>query len=315
MNSTPDEGTRPIYKGLLENGELDRRVAAARAALRDCQLCGNDCHIDRTERAGPCRIGDTAHVASYGPHHGEEDVLRGRHGSGTIFFAGCNLHCVYCQNYDISQHVTGFPAPPDTLARIMLDLQAQGCHNINLVSPTHVVPHILAGLAPAIRGGLELPIVYNTGGYDAPQALALMDGVVDIYMPDVKYADAAVGQRLSRVQDYPVVNQAAVREMHRQVGDLVVDEHGIARRGLLVRHLVLPGNLAGTAEVARFLAEEISPDTYINLMDQYRPAYRARACADAATPLDRRITREEYRAAQQAAREAGLHRFDERRWL
>jgi putative pyruvate formate lyase activating enzyme len=194
----------------------------------------------------------------------------------------------------------------------MLRLEARGCHNINLVSPTHVVPQIVLGLAVAIRAGLRLPVVYNTGGYDAPQALALMDGLVDIYMPDMKYADADVGRRFSQVRDYPAVNWAALREMHRQVGDLVMDDRGLAKRGLLVRHLVLPGDLAGTAAVARFLADEVSQATYVNVMSQYRPAYRARACATDDAPLDRPVTREEYRAAVQAMRAAGLHRFDQR---
>jgi len=305
--------TWPIYLELLEQeGALEARSAETRAALRDCHLCGNDCGIDRTERAGPCRLGDEAYVASWGPHMGEEDPLRGWRGSGTIFFSCCNLHCVYCQNADISQRRAGDPVTPEDLARIMLRLEARGCHNINLVSPTHVVPQIVRGLAVAIQAGLRLPVVYNTGGYDAPQALALMDGLVDIYMPDVKYADADVGRRFSQVRDYPAVNRAAVKEMHRQVGDLVMDDRGLAKRGLLVRHLVLPGDLAGTAAVARFLAEEVSQDTYVNVMAQYRPAYRARACATDEAPLDRPVTREEYRAAVQAMRAAGLHRFDQR---
>jgi len=299
----------PIYLTLMQENRLAERVAAAEAALRDCHLCGNDCGIDRTQRAGPCGIGATAYVASYGPHLGEEDVLRGWRGSGTIFFTGCNLHCVYCQNDDISQRVSGTPATPEKLAAIMLDVQAMGCHNLNLVSPTHVVPHIVLGLALAIPAGLQLPLVYNTGGYDAPQALTLMDGLVDIYMPDMKYADAAIGKRLSLVRDYPAINQAAVREMHRQVGDLATDAQGLARRGLLVRHLVLPGDLAGTATIARFLADEISRDTYLNVMSQYHPAYRARECADDHMPLDRPITSAEYQAALQAARAAGLRRF------
>ncbi|HOT90991.1 MAG TPA: 4Fe-4S cluster-binding domain-containing protein [Anaerolineae bacterium] len=309
-----DECVFPIYLAFLESHTLSRRVAEAEAALHDCHLCGNDCGIDRTQRPGPCRIGAIAYIASYGPHHGEEDVLRGRYGSGTIFFSGCNLHCQYCQNDDISQHVVGQPVTPQSLAAMMLDLEQQGCHNINLVSPTHVVPQIVMGLAVAIRAGLRLPVVYNTGGYDAPQALQLMDGLIDIYMPDMKYSDAAIAQQLSLVRDYPAVNRAAVKEMHRQVGDLIVDEHGIARRGLLVRHLVLPGGLAGTAEVARFLAEEVSRDTYINVMAQYHPAYKARQCASDTMPLDRRVTPAEYADAVQQAREAGLHRFDERRW-
>ena len=285
------------------------RLAAAEAALRACRLCGKLCGIDRRARAGPCGIADVMVVASYGPHHGEEDVLRGRYGSGTIFFSGCNLHCVYCQNYDISQRVVGDPTTPEDLARMMLELQALGCHNINLVSPTHVAAHLVPALALAFERGLRLPIVYNSGGYDAPQALALLDGLVDIYMPDMKYADVAVAERLSGVRDYPAVNQAAVREMHRQVGDLVVDAAGIAVRGLLIRHLVLPEGLAGTAEIARFLAQDISPTTYINLMPQYYPSYHA-----AREPaLRRRITPAEYAAAEQAARVAGLSRFDRRR--
>jgi putative pyruvate formate lyase activating enzyme len=302
----------PTYLRLLEGGKLAEKGKNAEQALHDCHLCGNDCGIDRTQHPGPCRIGDTAYVASYGPHHGEEDVLRGRYGSGTIFFFGCNLHCQYCQNDDISQRIAGRPVSSQDLAAMMLDLEQQGCHNINLVSPTHVVSQIVMGLAVAIQAGLRLPIVYNTGGYDALQALSLMDGLIDIYMPDMKYADAAIAQQLSIIRDYPAINQAAVKEMYRQVGDLVVDEHGIARRGLLIRHLVLPGGLAGTAEVARFLAEGISRDTYVNIMAQYHPAYKAQQCATDAMPLDRRVTPAEYAVAVQQAREAGLHRFDER---
>jgi putative pyruvate formate lyase activating enzyme len=304
------EGVFPIYLPLLERDGLSGRIAEAEAALHDCHLCGNDCGIDRTQRAGLCRIGDTAYVASYGPHHGEEAVLRGCYGSGTIFFSGCNLHCVYCQNDDVSQHVAGQPVTPQALAAMMLDLEGQGCHNVNLVSPTHVAPQIVLGLAAAIQAGLRLPVVYNTGGYDAPQALHLMDGLIDIYMPDVKYADAAVGQRLSLVKDYPAVNRAAVKEMHCQVGDLVLDDRGIARHGVLVRHLVLPGGLAGTTEVARFLVDEVSRDTYVNVMAQYHPSYKAWACTDENTPLDRRITPQEYQSALRQARDAGLHRFD-----
>jgi putative pyruvate formate lyase activating enzyme len=291
---------------VLTEPELTRRVEKAARALRDCHLCGNHCGIDRTQRAGPCGIADEITVASYGAHHGEEDPLRGRCGSGTIFFSGCNLHCIYCQNADISQTVVGRPVTAAELAEIMLALQAQGCHNINWVSPTHVAAHLVPAAALALAGGLRIPIVYNTGGYDAPQALALMDGLVDIYMPDMKYADAEVGHRLSGVRDYPTVNRAAVREMHRQVGDLKLDADGIATRGLLVRHLVLPEGLAGTAQIARFLAEAVSPDTYINVMGQYRPAYRAAQ----APALRRRVTAAEVAEAVREARAAGLHRFD-----
>lgn len=299
----------PAYLALLPSGELRRRAQEAAERLRACDLCSRACGIDRYAKAGACRTGAQAVVASFHPHMGEEDPLRGTHGSGTIFFSWCNLRCQYCQNADISQFGHGQAVEPEEIAAMMLALQAQGCHNINLVSPTHVVPAILAGLLHAAEAGLRLPIVYNTGGYDALETLRLLDGVVDIYMPDMKYADAEVGRRLSQVENYPEVNRAAVKEMHRQVGDLVLDRNGIAQRGLLVRHLVLPGGLAGTAETARFLAREVSTETYINLMDQYRPCYRAREFP----PLDRPITAQEYAEAVQAARKAGLHRFDQRR--
>ncbi|MCK4315890.1 MAG: radical SAM protein, partial [Anaerolineae bacterium] len=265
----------PAYLALLRSGELKRRVQAAYERLHACDFCGRECRVDRHERAGSCKTGVRAVVTSYHPHLGEEGPLRGWRGSGTIFFAWCNLNCQFCQNYDISQLGHGQKIEPEELAAMMLSLQAQGCHNINLVSPTHVVPQILAAVLIAAQAGLSLPLVYNTGGYDSLAALALLYGVVDIYMPDMKYANAETAQKYSKVKAYPTVNQAAVKEMYRQVGDLVLDENGIALRGLLVRHLVLPDELAGTAEIARFLAEEVSRDTYINIMDQYRPCYKA----------------------------------------
>ncbi len=298
----------PAYLKLTDAARAGKR-AQAEAALRACRLCGRLCGLDRRRGPGPCRIADMAYVASFGPHHGEEEVLRGWRGSGTIFFAGCNLHCVYCQNADISQQRVGEAVTPETLADIMLELQRWGCHNINLVSPTHVAVPIALAILHAAERGLHLPIVYNTGGYDAPQALALMEGLIDIYMPDMKYADNALGERFSGVRGYAEVNRAAVREMHRQVGDLELDEHGLAQRGLLVRHLVLPGGLAGTAAIAHFLAEEISRNTYINVMAQYHPAYRARECSTADAPLHRRITPQEYQAALDAVRQAGLWRL------
>ncbi len=254
---------------------------------------------------GVCRTGARAVVASYHPHFGEESVLRGTRGSGTIFFCWCNLRCVYCQNYEISQRGDGLPVDAEELAEMMLSLQRRGCHNVNLVTPSHVIPQILRAVALAAERSLRLPLVYNTGGYDDVRALRLLDGVVDIYMPDAKYADSEVGRRLSRVRDYPERNREAIKEMHRQVGDLVIGADGLARRGLLVRHLVLPGDLAGTRAVARFLAREVSPDTYVNLMDQYYPAYRAFRYP----PLDRRLTRREYLTALEAARAEGLWRF------
>lgn len=298
----------PAYLSLLHSGELKRRAEAAYEHLHACDLCGRKCGVDRYEQPGSCHTGVRAVVASFGPHHGEEDPLRGRRGSGTIFFAWCNLNCQFCQNYDISQLGHGEEVEAEEIASMMLDLESRGCHNINLVSPTHVAAPILAALLIAAEAGLRLPLVWNTGGYDSLATLALLDGVVDIYMPDIKYSSAEIALRYSKVEDYPAVNRAAVREMYRQVGDLALDENGIARRGLLVRHLVLPGGLAGTAEIARFLADEISRDTYINVMDQYRPCYKAGGLP----PLDRRLTKVEYEHALRQARDAGLHRFDER---
>lgn len=299
----------PAYRSLGE--QLGWRVERAGQALAECRLCGHACGVDRRRETGRCRTGVRAVVASYGPHHGEEAVLSGWRGSGTIFFSWCNLGCIYCQNADISQHGEGRELDPQALARLMLALQDQGCHNLNLVSPTHVLPMALEALALASEAGLRLPLVWNTGGYESAEALALVDGVVDIYMPDMKYADEGVGWRLSGAADYPRVNRDAVREMHRQVGDLVVDRDGLAARGVLVRHLVLPQGLAGTAAVARFLAEEVSPDTYLNLMAQYHPCHRAGEHGE----LGRRITAAEYRAAADACRAVGLRRVELARWL
>lgn len=298
----------PAYLRVSRTGELARRVAEAGDTLRECALCPRECRVDRqAEEVGACRIGSRAVVYSYHAHFGEEGPLVGRHGSGTIFFSGCNLSCQYCQNWDISQRPEGERVEPETLAAIMLSLQAEGCHNINLVSPSHVVAQFLAGLSVAIEAGLRLPIVYNTGGYDSLETLRLLDGIVDIYMPDMKYADEHVARTYSNVRDYPTINRAAVKEMHRQVGDLVTDERGIALRGLLVRHLVLPNGLAGTAQTARFLAHEVSRDTYINVMDQYRPCFRAACFPD----LSRRVTEAEHREAVTAVRSVGLHRLDQ----
>jgi putative pyruvate formate lyase activating enzyme len=299
----------PAYLSLHERGLLNERAGQARSHEQSCDLCGRYCRVDRRTTLGGCRTGTCARIASFGPHHGEEDPLRGRHGSGTIFISRCNLRCQYCQNADISQVDTGREITSAEFAEIMLKLQTMGCHNINIVSPTHVIAELLEALDLAARDGLRLPIVYNTGGYDSPEALALLDGVIDIYMPDMKYAHNTHGKRYSKVPDYPQVNQAAVREMHRQVGDLKLDQNGIAQRGLLVRHLVLPEGLAGTKEIVEFLATEISKDTYLNLMDQYRPAYKARDYA----PLSRPLQGDEFTQAVEWALEAGLHRLDERR--
>jgi len=232
----------------------------------------------------------------------------GRHGSGTIFFTYCNLRCLFCQNHTISQLGEGAAVASEELARMMLSLQAKGCHNINLVTPSHVVPYILEALELAAGRGLSLPLVYNSGGYDSVATLELLDGIVDIYMPDMKYSDEKIAEQLSGVKDYPGVNRAAVKEMHRQVGDLKIDEHGVAQRGLLVRHLVLPNRLAGTQEVMRFLAREVSTNTYLNIMAQYHPCYQAFDIPQ----LERPLRREELAQAIRLARQHGLHRLDSR---
>jgi putative pyruvate formate lyase activating enzyme len=296
------------YLRLYQTEELKLRAELARERERACDLCARYCRIDRAERPGACRTRLKARVASYGPHHGEEDPLSGWRGSGTIFFTWCNLRCQYCQNHDISQAPAGREVDEQELASIMLSLQEAGCHNINFVSPSHVVAEILEALVIAAEHGLRLPLVYNTGGYDSPEALALLDGVIDIYMPDMKYSDRLVARRFSRIGNYPQVNQEAVREMHRQVGDLELNAQGVALRGLLVRHLVLPEGLAGTEEVVRFLAEKISPQTYLNLMNQYRPAFKAREYP----PLDRPLSAAEYTDAVRIAQAAGMERLDKR---
>jgi len=265
--------------------------------MSPCVLCPRQCKVDRSGgQTGFCGIADMPVVSSAGPHFGEESVLVGSGGSGTIFFAGCNLGCIFCQNFDISHHRHGQEVTIEQLAQSMLRLQRYCCSNINFVTPTHVIPAIVAALELARKSGLTLPTVYNTGGYDSVETLQLLEGFVDIYMPDMKYADAKVAEQLSAAPDYPQVNRAAVKEMHRQVGDLQV-ENGLATRGLLVRHLVLPENLAGSFETIDFLAEQISPTTTINVMAQYRPCYRA-----SSYPLiSRRPTLEEIQSARQYA--------------
>ncbi len=294
------------YRSLLRSGELARRAAAARRHLHACDLCGRRCGADRLEAplAASCRTGARAVVASFGPHHGEEEPIRGSRGSGAVFFSNCNLACEFCQNYELSRLGEGREATPMALSAIFLALQGEGCHNLNLVSPTHVLPQVLEALHLAAGSGLAIPVVWNTGGYDSPEALALLDGVVDVYMPDMKYGDAATAERLSGIPEYPDVNRAAVKEMHRQVGDLLLDEEGVAVRGLLVRHLVLPGGLAGSESVFRFLAEEVSRDTWLNVMGQYHPAFRAHLHP----PLDRLPTPEELAEAHALAARYGLTR-------
>ena len=295
------------YQELYRSGELEERVARARAILNDCQLCPRRCRVDRLRgETGMCRTASEAVVSSHGPHFGEEAPLVGLRGSGTIFFTYCNLRCMFCQNYSISQLGQGRVATKGEIAKMMLSLQEQGCHNINLVTPTHVVPMILEALKIAAGLGLSIPLVYNCGGYESVETLELLDGIVDIYMPDMKYSDERNARRFSGVKDYPAVNRAAVKEMHRQVGDLQIDGRGVARRGLLIRHLVLPNGIAGTEGVVRFIAEEISRDTYLNVMAQYYPAHRAFKIPALSRPLQR----PEFAEAVNLAREHGLERLD-----
>jgi putative pyruvate formate lyase activating enzyme len=303
-------GPEPAYLALHRSGELAERARLALGRLACCDLCARYCRVDRlaSARGAVCRTGRRARVATYGPHHGEERPLSGRRGSGTIFFAWCSLRCDFCQNWEISRRGAGAEVDGVGLATMMLELQAMGCHNVNLVTPSHVVAQVLEAVAVAAHAGLRIPLVYNTGGYDSPEALELLDGVVDVYMPDMKYGSSEVARRLSHVADYVEVNRRAVREMHRQVGDLVLGECGVAVRGLLVRHLVLPGDLAGTRQVLGFIAAELSRDTYVNLMGQYRPEYRAAEHP----PLDRRPTAAELLRAHEIAGELGLHRLDRR---
>ncbi|MCB0550394.1 MAG: hypothetical protein KDD19_22685 [Phaeodactylibacter sp.] len=306
-----EEDYIPRYIALHRSGELERRAERAVAGLERCRACPWECGINRLKgETKVCRLGRYARVSSYFPHQGEEDCLRGWFGSGAIFFASCNLHCVFCQNYDISQQPAGVEAGPERLAEIMLELQARGCHNINWVTPEHIVPQLLEALPYAIEGGLHLPIVYNTSAFDALESLQLLDGIVDIYMPDFKYWSEKKAKRYLKSAQYPATARAAIREMHRQVGNLVIDKQGLARRGLLVRHLVMPSALDETARIMRFLARRISVDTYVNLMGQYFPAGKVNT--EKYAEINRRLNEQELAAAYTLATQAGLHRFDQR---
>jgi putative pyruvate formate lyase activating enzyme len=296
----------------LPPGELERRAAEAYELLGPrCVVCPRGCKVDRREDVkGLCAIGRYAVVASHFPHFGEEDCLRGRRGSGTIFFSGCNLRCVFCQNHEISWEVRGERASPWRLAEMMLELQLIGCHNINWVTPEHVVPQILQAVPHAISAGLRLPIVYNTSSYDSLDSLRLMEGVVDIYMPDFKVWTGERARRYLKRPDYADVARETIREMHRQVGDLVLDEHGLARRGLILRHLVMPGMLDETAPILRWVAEELGTRCYVNLMAQYYPSGRVGVNGEL-TEIDRHLRRDEYADALALAEELGL-RLDSR---
>lgn len=306
----------PSYIALQRTGALKKRISVAHELLVSCTLCPRKCGINRRRgELGLCRTGAQARVASFGPHFGEESPLVGRGGSGTIFFAGCNLRCVFCQNDAISHIDKQGDSAADTvdaheLASIMINLQMQGCHNINLVTPSHVVPQFLAALPMAIDRGLNIPIVYNSSGYDSVDTLRLLEDIVDIYLPDCKFWMPETAALYTKAADYPAVMRKALKEMHRQVGNLGIDEAGLACRGLLIRHLVMPGHLEDTAGVLAFLAKDISTATYVNIMDQYRPCYQAFNYE----PINRTLRPEEYEQAIATAKEFGLHRLDLREW-
>ena len=301
----------PAYLNALQNGTLERRAKCGIEALSQCNLCPRRCGIDRTAGdTGYCKTGSRAVVASYNAHFGEETPLVGRNGSGTIFFSHCNLLCNFCQNYEISHLGEGSELNDDQLASIMLDLQHAGCHNINLVTPSHVVPQILSALYLAAQRGLTVPLVFNCGGYDRVETLRLLHGIVDIYMPDFKFWDSQTARDTCNAPDYPEVAKSALIEMHRQVDDLRIDQaSGLAYKGVLVRHLVLPGGLAGTANIMHFLAEQLSRQTYVNVMAQYRPCGRARDLEQLAVAL----SPVEYDQALGEAKAAGISRLDQPR--
>lgn len=297
---------KPGYLLLLENGELKKRVATFKDMLKNCVLCPHQCQVNRLKgEKGYCQTLDNVIVSGSGPHFGEEDELVGYNGSGTIFFSHCNLKCVFCQNYEISYCGEGEEIDTNELADILLYLKNKGCHNINFVSPSHIVPQIVEAVFIAAKQGLDIPIVYNTGGYDLTDTLRLLEGIIDIYMPDIKFSDDELARKYIGVKDYYKIAKAAIKEMYRQVGDLKTDNRNIAYKGLLVRHLVLPQNLAGTEKIMEFIAKEISPYTYVNIMAQYYPEHKAYNYNE----LSRRISDEEYRKAIKAARTVGLKRI------
>ena len=307
----------PAYS-MLPRDEFERRIEAGQHELESCCVCPRNCRVNRiANEAGVCNTGRYARVSSAFPHFGEEDCLRGWAGSGTLFFGQCSLRCVFCQNWDISQRSVGGEVPPERVADIMLGLQERGCHNINFVTPGHVAHQVIESVAIATARGLRLPIVYNTSGYDSVRSLKLLDGIVDIFMPDFKFWESETAERLAKAPDYPQRAREAIEEMYRQVGPLKFGPNGLARRGLLVRHLVMPGQSAESAAIFRWLADALSPDTYVNIMSQYQPKHEAGlANADGSTrygEIHRRPTYSEIAAARQAALDAGLWRFDERR--
>lgn len=284
---------------------LEKRLDNAYRVLEECTLCPRRCRVNRLQGdRGFCKFAKELYISSFSSHFGEEEVLVGRYGSGTIFFTGCNLGCVYCQNYTISQLCEGYKITEVELSDIMLSLQGRGCHNINLVTPTHFTPQIMKAIWYALKKGLDIPIVYNCGGYELTSTLQLLGGIVDIYMPDIKYWENAVSEKLSAAGDYASIVKSALKEMYAQVGDLLIDEDNIAYKGLLIRHLVLPNNQAGSKGVFEFISTQISKESFINIMDQYRPCFKALEFAEISRPV--RI--DEYKNAIETARLFGLHR-------
>ena len=304
------EHFEPAYIKAFEKGILQGKIKAARKLLSPCNICPRKCNVDRLSGdTGVCKTARSAFISSCNSHFGEEAPLSGTQGSGTIFFTHCNLMCLFCQNFDISHQSCGQEVSDKELAAIMLALQQQGCHNINFVTPSHVVPQILAALEIAVQKGLAIPLVFNSGGYDRPSTLRLLEDVFDIYMPDFKFWDPEIADKACQARDYPEIARSALREMHRQVGDLTLDENGIAQKGLLVRHLVLPGGLAGTREIMRFIAQEISTHSYVNIMSQYRPCGRASEIKG----LDVSVSATDFKAALQQALDEGITRLDQPR--
>jgi putative pyruvate formate lyase activating enzyme len=311
------EDLEPAYLRLWRDGRLEERVEAALSELEDCHACPRNCGINRLEnQTRACNTGRYAVVSSAFPHFGEEDCLRGWNGSGTIFFGLCNLRCAFCQNWEISQTLGGKERGPKEIAALMLDLQERGCHNVNFVTPEHVAPQVIEAIAAAIPSGLRLPIVYNTSAYDALSSLRLLEGLIDIYMPDFKFWKPESSVTLARARDYPERAREAIREMHRQVGPLRFGPDGLAKRGVLVRHLVMPGQTEEAAAIFEWLARELSPDTYVNIMGQYRPEHLVGETDSGGKAryesINRRPFPTEMEAAFAAARSAGLWRFDQR---
>ena len=299
--------TEPAYIKTFQKGHLRKKRQQAYAILKSCTLCPRACKIDRISgKTGICKTGAKAYLSSYNPHFGEEAPLVGLHGSGTIFFTHCNLLCNFCQNYDISHEGHGEEISDQDLASIMIVLQKRGCHNINFVTPSHVVPQIIAATEAAVQQGLSVPLVYNSGGYDSVETLKLLEGVFDIYMPDFKFWDPEIAGTTCNAKDYPQVARQALIEMHRQVGDLCLDSKGIAHRGLLIRHLALPKGLSGTREIMKFISCRLSPNTYVNIMPQYRPCGRASEVKELSSSLES----DDYQCALRSAKEEGILRLD-----